>query len=96
MCAKRRDHMSAHAETGAWQNRQRQTLTSYTPPDPALPSNYSCPTGACSAPPPPNPLQQHQQTKEGFTEQRLPRNWLVVMSAAALVFVALTRLIKAN
>lgn len=88
---------AAAAETGDWHTRQRQTLTLYKPPAPALPTDYSCPQGACATPPPPAPVKH--SSEEGFAAVAATagdRTWLLVMVAAAALFVAATRLIKAN
>ena len=88
----------AAAETAAWHTRQRQTMTFYKPPVPVIPTDYNCPTGACATPPPPAPIKH--SSEEGFaasaTATAGDRAWLLVMAAAGALFIAATRLIKAN
>jgi hypothetical protein len=83
---------AAAADTGSAHDRQRRTLTSYIPPDPAIPTDYNCPPGACSTPIPPPPVQH---SVEGFSGTG-GRDWLIVMAAAVALFIAATRLIKGN
>jgi hypothetical protein len=90
---------AANAETGDWHNRQRQTLTTYKPSNPALPSDYNCPKGACATPPPPAPVVPTPSMKEGFNQPattKMPHAWLLTMAAATALFIALTRLAKRN
>lgn len=87
--------MNAASETAGWHDRQRQTLTSYITPNPAIPTDYNCPKGACATPPPPPPIS------EGFVWSVVttPTNihaWFITMGAAAVLFFALTRLTKRN
>lgn len=89
---------AANAETGNWHIRQRQTLTTYTPSNPALPSEYNCPKGACATPPPPAPVIPTPSIKEGFNHQirRTSYTWILTMAAATTLFITLTCLVKRN
>lgn len=90
---------AAHAETGDWHNRQRQTLTAYKPSNPAVPTDYNCPKGACATPPPPPPIIPTPAATEGFNESQKtgpPYTWLLTMAATTALFIALTLLAKRN
>ncbi len=86
---------AAAAETGDLHTRQRQTLTMYKPPAPAIPTDYNCPRGACATEPPPPPIKH--SSEEGFIAiESGTHAWLGVMAVAVVLFVAATRLIKGN
>ena len=91
---------AANAETGVWYNLQHQTLTSYKPPNPAIPTDYNCPTGACATPPPLPPILPTPAATEGFNVPHKsitpPYAWLLTMAATTALFIALTRLAKRN
>lgn len=71
--------------TAAWHANQVQRVTSYTPKRPELPGDHRC--GAnCMEPPPPPPI-----SNEGFRGVTTNAQWLMMMSAACLLFVILTR-----
>jgi hypothetical protein len=80
-------------DSASWHVRQKQKMTTFTPANPSLPSEYSCPSGACSTPPPAHPLAQ-----EGFdgapTTDIGPLQWEGVMAAAVATFILLTRLMQ--
>jgi hypothetical protein len=90
ICVKRRETMNSASETAGWHDRQRQTLTSHTPLNPSIPTDYNCPKDACSTPPPPPPIP----IREGFSTNS--HTWLITMGATTILFIALTLLTKRN
>ncbi len=82
----RQDTADAHA-------RQKQQLTNYQPASPDIPTDYNCPSGHCATATP--PLPPGIRDTEGFSAGETPgTSWLALMVAAALLFIAATRLIR--
>lgn len=72
-------------ESVAWNKSQKARVQSYRPQQPELPTDYACPPGQCTIPPPTPPVK----STEGFSTS--PSTvWLTTVGAASLLFIALT------
>ena len=89
LCCMNVEEMSAVETTAAWQNEQAKRVSAYTPPKPDIPNDGMC-AGDCSQSVPPPPAGS---LNEAFSVgSDYPLEWLMVVGAATLVFVVLTRL----
>ena len=70
-------------EAVAWNKNQKARVQSYKPQNPELPSDFACPPGQCTIPPPSSPI-------EGFDLQ-LSNQWIYTIISASLLFMILTR-----
>jgi len=92
LCCMNVEEMPAAVEiTASWQKEQASRVTSYTPPKPEIPNDGMC-AGNCSQAVPPPPAGSLNEPFTIGSDSDYPLEWLMVVSAATLVFIVLTRL----